>query len=1125
MRRPASARPTRPRRSPAPPRWPGRRRPVRLRGVPQELHQPTPRSHAAPVGTAYLVAAISPAVDGGAPDGEARTALGRTLDVVAAAHGGHRWTLADEPHEAVALPSAVAAVAVAVAVRRSWRRERPGWPSPRLAVHTGPARIDGPRHAGPGVRQTLRLLEIAHDGQALVSASAAAAAGDRLPAGSRLHDLGIHRLRDLGRGARVLELRDDGDRLDVPPPASLDASPNNLPSQATSFVGRATELCELHERLVGARLLTLTGPGGSGKTRLAAQLAADQVGRWPDGVWWVELGGLVEPRLVPAEVAAALGLLVDPGQGATASLRTQLADRRLLLCLDNCEHLLEAVAELAGGLAECPEVTIVATGREPLGLAEETVWRLPPLRPEEARELFLERAVQVQPDLVLDDDAEAAIPSMCTRLDGSPLALELAAAWLRTLTPRQIESGLDDRFALLVRSPRDAVPRHASLLASVTWSYELLDEHDRAVFRRLAVFVDGFDLPAARAVCADGGVEAAAVLGAIARLVDKSLVTAGETEPGGTLRYRLAETIRQYAADRLRAAGERPATADRHLAQRLAQVEALAPELDRDKDRWRIVLAVEHDNLRAAIDHGLAAEDPSAGRRLAAALPWLWHLHRQGREGMQVLRRAIDRAPDERSALQARLLVGLALVADTADPLDVELDAAERALALAVETGDQRLRALCLVLAAVARLYTDLDGAGATALEAEAIAATAGEPFVADAGQALRGIVLHLRDEHERADALLAPAGERLIARGDRGVGSTALAFRSGGARLTGDLAEARALAERAVAVATPLADHLRIGIARSALALALGSGGELEAGLAALGPIVRLIPDGDATPFVPEVGRALGLLRLWAGDPASALRWLSAEAASSDGGRPTFLAVRALPALAAAQRELGELAQATATAERAVALARERRMPAVLADALDEQARSLAAREPETAVERRHEALSLRVEHGLLAGTPASLEGLAALYAATPEHAVRLLAAAAAARTAQASPVPPVDRPALVALTSTLREQLGDEADAIWRAGSALSLDEAVAYARRSRGRRRRPEHGWGSLTPAELEVVRLAVEGLSNPQIGARLFMSRSTVKTHLSHVYAKLDVANRTELAALAAAHLEG
>jgi predicted ATPase/DNA-binding CsgD family transcriptional regulator len=1034
--------------------------------------RPATRTAAAPVGTTFLAASV---------DGHEE--LQAVLDEAAAAHGGVRWADAE-----AAFPSPADALAAAVATRRIWRRGGPLGPAPRVAVHAEPAFLDGDGYRGPGASRCRRLREIARPGQVLVSAAAATAAGTP-PLGATLHDVGVHRLHDLSPPLRVLALLDGGEPAQ--PPLSLDAHPNNLPTRPTTFVGREAELAELHARLPSARLLTIVGPGGSGKTRLAAQLAAEQVGRWRDGVWWVGLEELAEDAQVGGAVARALDVLVDPSREAADSLRAQLATRRLLLCLDNCEHVLDAAAQLADGLfRDCPEVTVIATSREPLGLTGETVWRLEPMAAPEARALFLERAVHAAPNLAVDDEDAAAITSMSARLDGSPLALELAAAWLRTLSPRQIEAGLDDRFALLVRSPRDAVPRHASLLASIAWSHDLLDAGDRAVLRRLAVFAGDFDIEAAQAVC-DGD----DVLAAIARLVDKSLVVARVTD--GDVRYRLPETIRQYADDRLRAANERRATSDRLLDHLLARAAAAAPDLDRDKDRWRTTLARDHENLRAAIEHGLGADDPARGRRLAAELPWLWHLHRRGREGLDILRRAIAAAPNERSPLQARLLAGIALVADTAGPLDVEVDAARRAADMAAEQGDERLLALCLALEAVGRLYTDLDAARDGSLEAEAIAERSGERFVVDAGRALRGIVAHLRDEHAEARELLAEAAEELAARGDRGVASTALAFHSGSALLTGDVATARELAERSIATAAPLADHLRIGMGRSALALALGTAGDVTAGLAVLEPVRALVADPAGTRFLPEVNRALGLLHLWAGESGEAVRWLAAEASSTDGGEPTYLAIRALPALAAAQRQAGEPEDAWESASRAVALARARGMPSPLADGLVEQARLSAPRDPDAALGLQHEALRIRADHGLWPGVVESLEELAALGTGTEEQDARLLAAATGART-----------------------RLSVPAD---RAAAIEALQEAAAYAGRGRGSRRRPGRGWESLTSTEVEVVRLAVDGLTNPEIGARLFMSRSTVKTHLSHVFAKLDVSNRTELAAMAAGHL--
>ena len=559
---------------------------------------------------------------------------------------------------------------------------------------------------------------------------------------------------------------------------------HTLPVHLTSFVGRRAELAAVSALLRGRRLVTLTGVGGSGKTRLAARLAADQAERWPDGVWWVELEAVTDPAQVAEVTAATIEVLVGPAQRSLRSLAVQLWDRRMLVCLDNCEQVLEGAAEVAGALLRSgAEVTVLTTSREPLGVAGETVWQVPPLDEDDALALFLERASLVRPGFTLDGSSEAAVRTMCRRLDGIPLALELAVAWLPTLTPRQIVAGLDDRFALLVRGPRGAVPRQQTLVASIEWSHTLLASSDRIVLRRLAVFAGGFGLEAARAVAVGGTVAPDHVLDALGRLVDKSLVVAEERD--GEARYRLLETIRQYAADRLDEAGEAAATRDRHLAWFLAFAEALEPELQRDLAAWRTRLEREHDNLRAALDWGLAASDPERGRRLAAGLPWLWHTHRHGREGLEYLRRAIERAPDDRSTLQARLLTGIALVADTASPLALEFDAAQRALAIATEQGDEPLRALCLTLSAVGRFYTDFEAAWALTVDGLRAAEAAADAFVADAARALQGIILHLRDRHQEAEPLLESAAEGLLRR-HPGIAATTLAFQASGSALHG---------------------------------------------------------------------------------------------------------------------------------------------------------------------------------------------------------------------------------------------------------------------------------------------------------------------------------------------------
>jgi predicted ATPase len=436
-----------------------------------------------------------------------------------------------------------------------------------------------------------------------------------------LHDLGRHRLADLAPAERIFELQEvDADA--GPRPHSLDAVPNNLPVQMTGFVGRAQELAKVGELLGGSRLVTLTGTGGVGKTRLAMQAAAELADGWPDGVWWVDLAAVTDAAEVGDAVVAAVGGLTDPAGRHVRSLAVQLRDHKALVCLDNCEHVIEGIAELADELVRsCPELTVLVTSREPINLPGEITWQVPPLGTDEALSLFAERAAAVLPYFAVDDVNEPAIRSMCIHLDGIPLAVELAAAWMRTLTPTQVDASLDDRFALLVRSPRGAPARHQTLAASIDWSHKLLDDIERRVFRRLAAFPRSFDLEAVLAVCSDEPADRAAVMQAVGRLVDTSLVVTEEQE--GKARYRFLETIRAYAAERLKESDDESSTRDRHLDHFLKLAEAAEPELDHDKDAWLARLGPERDNLRSALDWGLAAAEPDRGRRLAAALSWM----------------------------------------------------------------------------------------------------------------------------------------------------------------------------------------------------------------------------------------------------------------------------------------------------------------------------------------------------------------------------------------------------------------------------------------------------------------------------------------------------------------------
>jgi len=891
----------------------------------------------------------------------------------------------------------------------------------------------------------------------------------------------------------------------------------------TSFIGRGTEIETAAGLLARHRLVTLTGPGGAGKTRLAGEVAADQAERQPDGVWWADLATVSDSTAVAETIAKAIGA---PAVGARLfTLCAYLATWRSLLCLDNAEHLLDGVASTVEAvLRGCPRITVLVTSREPLGVPGEAVMGVPPLSDDDALSLFVDRARLVRPSFALDESSEAAIRSIAAHLDGIPLALELAAAWIRTLTPQQVEAGLDDRFSLLVRGPRGAQRRQRTLAGSIDWSHALLDEIDRVVFRRLAVFPATFGLAAARALCAGGPVTAAEVLPALGRLVDKSLVVAEER--AGESRYRLLETIRVYAAARLAEAAEDAALRNRHLAWYLRFVEAAEADREVDADRWRRVLLGEYDNLRAALERGLAAEEAEeadAGRELAASMAWLWHLDRRGREGIGFLNRAIDRAPKDRSRLQARLMAGLALVADTAGPLDVEYDAATRAVELAADVGDEGLRALCLNLLAVGSFYTDFDEAWRLCERAHVAARTGRNTFVLGGARALQAMILHLRDRHAEAEAIIDESVRQCLQH-HRGVLSTLLTYQADGALAGGDPARALDLATQALLVAEPLGDYLRVGMARSALAQIKALTGDLAGAAEVLGPVLRLVEGVEDEVFVPGLDKAMALLSMRRDDPRAAVTWLRRAAGSTDRGVATWLAGRALPRLGAALVAAGRPGEAVAVLDRAVDVARRLQLPGPLAEAYAVQA-ELAAAEPDgltRAVELHHAALTIRVDHGLRAAQPDSLDALARVGAAIqpmPDD-VRVLYAAGSARASTGLPRGTGQQRACDGTAADLRRALGDTAFARAAAeGARLTLDQAVEYARRARGRRGRPAAGWSSLTPTEVEVVRLVAEGLTNPQIGARLFMSRGTVKTHLSHIFTKLDTANRTELAAAA------
>ena len=391
--------------------------------------------------------------------------------------------------------------------------------------------------------------------------------------------------------------------------------PSNLPLQLSSFVGREKELAEVRRLLQDTRLLTLTGPGGCGKTRLAVVAANELLGRFEDGVWLVELAPLADPSLVPQAVASTLGVRERPGSSLAVALSDYLRTRKLLLILDNCEHLIDACAELAEAwLHSSPGLRVLATSREALGITGEVAWPVPSLslpdlrrlpdleslpRYESAR-LFVERTAAVRPDFTLTEQNASAVAQVCYRLDGIPLAIELAAARTKVLSVEEIAARLGDSFRLLAAGSRTAMPRQRTLHATMDWSHKLLGQKERVLFRRLSVFAGGFTLEAAESICAGEELQRDEVLELLSQLVDKSLVVAQERD--GAARYRLLETVRQYGRERLEEAGEAALVREQHAGHYLAVAEEAEPELKGERQlAWLERLEQEHDNLRVAM--------------------------------------------------------------------------------------------------------------------------------------------------------------------------------------------------------------------------------------------------------------------------------------------------------------------------------------------------------------------------------------------------------------------------------------------------------------------------------------------------------------------------------------------
>ena len=665
--------------------------------------------------------------------------------------GGHVFKTVGETFRAVfADPSAALSSAVAVQRAVGSTPWPPGSPvRVRMALHSGACVERDGDYFGPVVNRLARLLAVGHGGQVLVSGAIYELLADRLHGDIALRDLGEHHLKDLGRAERIFQVTGPGLADEFGPLRSLEdpALRHNLPSQATSFVGRAAELAELRSLVSGgSRLVTIVGPGGIGKSRLALQEAAEALDGMGDGVWLVELAPVADPELVARTVASVIQVREEPGRPMLDTLVDAVGNRHLLVVLDNAEHLLGAAAKLVEAMVRsCPRACLLVTSREPLGISGERVFRVPSLTvppadlasPDrlvafESVQLFAERASMQRQGFGLDDANAASVAAICRRLDGIPLALELAAARLGSLSVSDINSRLDQRLGLLTGGSQSALPRHQTLRALIDWSYDLLNPEERLVADRLSVFAGGWTLEAAEAVTSVGDVEDWQVLDRLAALVDKSLVQAEEFL--GSTRYRQLETVRHYTAERLaqRAGSELHETRAAHRDYYLALVETADVHLrGPDEAIWLDRLEVEFDNIRAALAFSLADPDSAEpGLRLAAALRWFCNMRGHGGEVLGALNVLLER-PDARqpSRVRARALTVSCHLLDRFGDDSVVPSMADEAIRIARGLADDAIAADALSQLSWFRFeHGDLPAALAQIDEAVALARATGDP-------------------------------------------------------------------------------------------------------------------------------------------------------------------------------------------------------------------------------------------------------------------------------------------------------------------------------------------------------------------------------------------------------------
>ena len=1052
----------------------------------------------------------------------------RIVDEVCAARNGRR---APEQGAGDSTVSAFgrASDALAAAVDLQLRMQAEAWAGPepllaRVAVHVGEVHLDDTgRYQGPTMNRAGRLLQAGHGGQLLASTTSIDLGRAALDDDVSLVDLGPHRLRGIDEPVGIVQVTPEGCRTTFPPLRTVGTAGATLPHPDSSLVGRADDLRALSDLLDDHRVLSVVGAGGCGKTRLAIELAHETIGRFGDGAAWVDLAPVTVPDAVIDAVAAAVGL------HTTAEITTQrivghLADRSLLLLVDNCEHVIDhAAATIAAIQAECPAVRVVATSREPLALRDEVVWRVPSLSTpasttgadlldSDAGRLLVDRIRRIRPGYEPDADDRRALAEVSRRLDGIPLALELAAARTATIPPPELANRLTERFSLLSGGTRDSVARQRTIEASVSWSYQLLEPEEQRVFRWLSAFAGTFPLGAAAALLVDEP----DVADVIERLQRCSLLV---DRPGPVRRLHLLEPVRWFARERLIDAGDADVALGRHLDWCIAAATTHGAALEEPEVLASLVqLDLDLDNFRAAMDWALTHGRAADAARIIAAAPWFWIWRGRALEALRWLRRCGDdlgeqlTAPEQIGLLWARAALGI----NTTSP--GWRDAATEGIALARTQGDTRWEARLQVLVSQAQAFNDPHAVLAEAEAQRGRCLAAGERFWAATSLVSESLAQITLGRFDLAEPLIDQLRTEAEALRHPQLLADEIARRALVDRRLGRYDDVLAAVERIGPVTASLTELNAQALVHAQAALVDVARGHAAEALDAMDALMRRHVDAGEYGYIPSIALPIidALIDLGRADEAvdrfepfwesfrQSLSWRLRM------GNARAVALYASGDSEAAWSALQDVLHEAQEAPNEHEVANAERLLA----AIDRDAQRFT-----TAEDRLHRALEIQAWLGYPQYVADVLEELAGLDLDhdRPTPAAVLFGAASAIRDAsgvvrrigrQHAYETDIDR-----LHDTLDESELGEA---WAKGRALSMADAVDLARRGRGERRRPAVGWESLTGTEAKVAALVAEGRTNPEIAETLIMGRATVKTHVSNILRKLGLTNRTQVA---------